>query len=1391
MTLLDGLLLKGLKHIYEPPVASLSLRGQGCTPYNQSFYNNSTIYTDSTTYLWDLGDGTTSSLKKPGQKLYTTPNKYQISLRVTNSCGSDSDTGNFEVYGYPAITTNADSTICTFDSLLLTLSSNLTSTYDVNWGDGTSVTGTNDSFFHEYDQAGIKTIIVSAKGPGGCTSHDTLLVNVKPGALAEFSVDKMYACSPATFNITDKSKNSTDYWWYINDSLQSTSASFNQISINKDSTIKSIKLKTKNAGFCAIDSFVIDVFTPKNPTSIFALKDTWGCGPFTPVISNHSENGSRYDWTFGADLTSKDFEPNINLSPSAINDTTYNTQLVVSSWANCKDSSNLNIGVYPKPNVSFTTNNDQGCGPLDVSFLNQSSPNDTGSIHIMTFKWDLGDSRQSTLSNPTNRYFASATKDTFYNVKLIGTSEHVCVDSTEKQITVYPKPKAKFSLNKYNGCGPLVTQITNTSTPLDTGSIDIMTFDWSINSNNISSQDPSASFVASHSKDTIHNIVLIASSEHGCRDTVSEKVVVYPNPTSKFTLTKDNGCTPFIPSIKNNSVPNDTGSINIMTFNWDMGNGVSTNSLEPSTNYINNLDSDSSFLITLEAISEHGCKNISSQNITVHPKPKSDLIVGNNNACGPLTIHFTNNSTNIDSVQWSVDDIWADGGNTMSRIFVPSQLFDTIYQVGITGKSIFGCISDTTYKPVRVLGSPKAQFSLSKDTSCNEEPTLFYNTSLAAYKYKWDFGDGTSSTLINPTRTFKADHINGKAITYPIELIATNVFGCTDTSKALFTASPLPQAKIGFDKQDGCGDLEIKFVNNSRFGLTQKWSFGEGNSSTDKNPSFVFKNETPKAKQYVVTLESFAQAGCNGIDTSTITVYPNPFIMVQSSRTNVCDSGGFDFIVGGPNVHQVNWDFGDGQKLNNRPSNGAPTRHYFRRSIHGDTNYQVLTIARSKKGCVDSTLTPVKLNPKVFADFDQTPDSDCVPATADFTNKSRNATHYLWEFGDSSGSGLVNPQHVYQKAGLYSVKLTAFDKNGCKSVKYGTNNFLARETPIAEFVMSPGHLKLPNAKATFSNLTIYKQPTQFEWDFGDGAISAMVNPVHTYSDSGTYQVKLLAKNNSCQDVIIKQIIVDPSLPIVDFDIVGTVGCAPLRVEFKEKTTYANKFTWYFGDGHSSNEANPTHIYENDGFFTVSLIAEGPGGVSRIVKTNIIEVKITPKCHFYATPDSAFLPNARFDMVNKSVNASKYNWEVNNAATDLLVATSQDKNPSFIINEKGAYNVTLMSTNTNNCMDTLEKPLLLLVLNQGRIYVPTAFTPNGDNINDDFKPVMTGVNETEYVFRIYNRWGEKIFETTDKNAAWDGTVKKKDIAENVFIWTISGKFADGTYFNEKGTVTLLK
>ena len=334
------------------------------------------------------------------------------------------------------------------------------------------------------------------------------------------------------------------------------------------------------------------------------------------------------------------FEPTITLPASKTKDTNHIAKLISTNWLGCSDSSFLITTVYPLPTVNFSTSNVNGCGPLNSSFTNLSSPNDTGSIDIMTFSWDMGNGTYSTAKNANGVFVASQEQDSIYSVKLIATTEHGCSDSTTSEITVFPKPLSKFTPSNTAGCGPLEISLSNESSPKDTGSISIMSFDWLINGNTTNQVEPTASFIASESQDSAHIIELVAKSEHGCLDTATHVITVYPKPIAQFSLNSTEGCTPYKPIITNNSTPNDTGDINIMTFNWDLGNGESSTDPNPDPTFVSGNNKDSIYTIKLISISEHGCKDSTFNSITSHPKPVSSFVSDKNNACGPVDITF-------------------------------------------------------------------------------------------------------------------------------------------------------------------------------------------------------------------------------------------------------------------------------------------------------------------------------------------------------------------------------------------------------------------------------------------------------------------------------------------------------------------------------------------------------------------------------------------------------------------------------------------------------------------------------------------------------------------------------------------------------------------------------
>ena len=211
----------------------------------------------------------------------------------------------------------------------------------------------------------------------------------------------------------------------------STSSTYNTYVETQDSTLITIKLKTKNAGFCYPDSISKTIFTPNKPIASFSLSDTSNCAPFETNITNTSQGAVSYNWNLGNTNSSSLFEPTALYQASLVKDTQYNISLITTNWANCKDTVDLDVTVYPKPSVQFTMDKSAGCGPLGINFTNTSSPNDTGSIQIMSFDWDLGNGSKSSAINSSGFYIASLITDSIYTIKLTGITEHQCKDSIE------------------------------------------------------------------------------------------------------------------------------------------------------------------------------------------------------------------------------------------------------------------------------------------------------------------------------------------------------------------------------------------------------------------------------------------------------------------------------------------------------------------------------------------------------------------------------------------------------------------------------------------------------------------------------------------------------------------------------------------------------------------------------------------------------------------------------------------------------------------------------------------------------------------------------------------------------------------------------------------------
>jgi gliding motility-associated-like protein len=314
---------------------------------------------------------------------------------------------------------------------------------------------------------------------------------------------------------------------------------------------------------------------------------------------------------------------------------------------------------------------------------------------------------------------------------------------------------------------------------------------------------------------------------------------------------------------------------------------------------------------------------------------------------------------------------------------------------------------------------------------------------------------------------------------------------------------------------------------------------------------------------------------------------------------------------------------------------------------------------------------------------------------------------------------------------------------------------------------------------TFTDLssTASGNITSWSWDFGDAGTSSTQNPTHTYSNDTTYNVTLIIQNSGgCIDTIITPVVV-ASLPDVIFTADTFAGCPMLCVNFIDQTTInsgaISGWSWDFGDNSPlSTQQNPSHCYSQTGTYTVTMTATSNGGcVQSLTIPNMITVYPVPHASFSATPQHTTILNSNVYFTDlSSGNPVTWQWTFGDPTT--LSDSSGLQNPSYqYTTEYGdTYPVNLIVTNQYGCVD--DTSLEVIVDPEFTFYIPNAFTPNGDGINDGF--FGTGIGITSYQIWIFDRWGNLIFTSNDINKAWDGSVQGKggDIAQiDVYVWKV--------------------
>ena len=835
---------------------------------------------------------------------------------------------------------------------------------------------------------------------------------------------------------------------------------------------------------------------------------------------------------------------------------------------------------------------------------------------------------------------------------------------------------ALISASPLSGCAPLPVLFTDSSTGGPTS------WSWTFGDGFSSvQQNPLHTFLNP-------GVFTVKLTVNGGSST-TKTITVFAAPTILFTADTTTGCFPLVVNFKDQSTP---GSGIMTAWNWDFGDGNTSNLEFPSHKYIG----ASNFPVALEVFNSNGCKSVLTKtsfiNIPNGVTPGFSLITSS--GCKiPITVNFNNTSTGPGTLSY----VWNFGdASPTSTLVAPGHTYNTSgnFPISLVVKSSSGC-QDTLTKVTPILAGNVTSSFVMPDTVCVGTTLTLQNTSAPAPTISsWDFGDGTSSNAISPVKTFSVANV------FNVKL--TNTFGaCIDSiSKKITVLTPAvpaftPSATVSCDSL-----FTVSFKDQSVNASNWFWNFGDGKTSTQQNPTHTFTG----FGNYTVSLTVSNSVGCSGsITKSNLIQNRKPYLQLNSLNAKGCAPFSYtpsliDTVVDG--IATYAWDFGNGttSSLANPPA-----------VSYGAGTYIVKLNITTKGGCSASALDTVQVGTiKPVVNFSAVPLTVCVNSPVTFTDQSTNSPNaWLWNFGNGNSSNSQNPVYKFTSPGVFNVTLIAYN-NGCND---SSTQKITVNPPQAKFSYS---FSCQNNSTLFSFHDSSIQATSWLWDFGDGNTSNAQNPTHTYASSdGNYLTTLTVKNSTtgCTNSITQPVYVVKDTAkylasATNICINNTTTISVYQVNF----AHIFRYTYDFGDGSvvTSGSSNLAHTYKKTGNFQVKIVlTEITGCLDTLLVNPSCVIHVSGPTAAFTTSAftgctglaAVFVDQSTSDGVNPIV---KWTWDFGDSTPVQTFTTPGPFNHNYT--KQGIYTVKLKVVDASGCYDSISKVNLITIS-----YPSAAFT----------------------------------------------------------------------------------
>lgn len=421
------------------------------------------------------------------------------------------------------------------------------------------------------------------------------------------------------------------------------------------------------------------------------------------------------------------------------------------------------------------------------------------------------------------------------------------------------------------------------------------------------------------------------------------------------------------------------------------------------------------------------------------------------------------------------------------------------------------------------------------------------------------------------------------------------------------------------------------------------------------------------------------------------------------------------------------------------------------------------------------------------------PNTICNGTTVTFLDSSYNGTNYLWLFNDPNNPGASatgqNPTYTYGDTGTYTIQLILNPGYPCTDTAEVTYELYNPVNPAFSFT---GPVCFDENLITFQNQSSNGGNAVANWDFGlDASIPTFTGwnpPPIVFSTWGDHYVNLTIEENGCEDTFLDTIRIYRR-PETNVSVENQIGCAPFTVAFWDSTITDGQviYNWDFGDGVLSNDSNAVYTYANPGTYDLNLtiyFIEGCTDTITVSYTDFITVYPSPTSSFVADPTNATIYTSNIEITDLAADPTD---DILTSMGDGSMYYNQAQfNHSYT--DTGWFEVEHVVINTFDCPDTSKATIRINP--ETLIFVPNAFTPDGDGKNEIFFATAVGIKA--FSFKIFNRWGEVVFETTDPSTGWDGMHPNgKEAIQGVYTWTVFAKGQNDKLIEKRGHLSLLR